>query len=58
MVLKATAIAREALVRLDMAAVTIPTPTVLIKTIPLIETQASSAIEKVVTTTDDLFRSC
>lgn len=56
MVLKATAIAREALGRLDMAAATIPNPTVLINAIPLIETQASSAIENVVTTTDDLFR--
>jgi Fic family protein len=33
-----------------------PNPTVLINTIPLLEAQASSAIENIVTTTDELFR--
>jgi Fic family protein len=56
LVLKAAAHAREALGRVDMAAATIPNPTVLINAIPLIETQASSEIENIVTTTDDLFR--
>jgi len=36
--------------------VSIPNPTVLINTIPLLEAQASSEIENVVTTTDELFR--
>ena len=56
LVLKAAAHAREALGRVDMAAAAIPNPTVLINAIPLIETQASSEIENIVTTTDDLFR--
>lgn len=33
-----------------------PNPGVLINTIPLLEAQASSEIEDVVTTSDDLFR--
>lgn len=33
-----------------------PNPTVLINTIPLLEARASSEIENIVTTTDNLFR--
>ncbi|MFZ2242255.1 MAG: Fic/DOC family N-terminal domain-containing protein [Gordonia amarae] len=55
-VLKATIEARAALARLDQAAASIPDPTILINTIPLIEAQASSEIENIVTTTDTLFR--
>ncbi|MGV9710973.1 Fic family protein [Gordonia sp. NPDC003424] len=55
-VLKAAITANRALAQLDQAAVSIPNPTVMINTIPLIEAQASSEIENIVTTTDDLFR--
>ncbi len=55
-VLKAAIAANRSLARLDLAAVSIPNPTVMINTIPLIEAQASSEIENIVTTTDDLFR--
>ncbi|MET9203215.1 Fic/DOC family N-terminal domain-containing protein [Gordonia sp. NPDC003585] len=55
-VLKAAISANRSLARLDQAAISIPNPTVLINTIPLIEAQASSEIENIVTTTDDLFR--
>jgi Fic family protein len=55
-VLKATIEARAALAALDQAARRIPNPTVLINTLPLLEAQASSEIENIVTTTDDLFR--
>lgn len=55
-VLKATIGARAAVAQLDQASRAIPNPTVLINTIPLLEAQASSEIENVVTTTDDLFR--
>lgn len=54
-VLKATVEARAALAALDQAARRITNPTVLINTIPLLEAQASSEIENIVTTTDDLF---
>ena len=55
-VLKATVAARAALAQLDQAAELIPNPTVLINTIPLLEAQASSEIENIVTTADELFR--
>ncbi len=55
-VLKAAIGANRALGRLDQAVTAIPNPTVLINTIPLLEAQASSAIENIVTTTDALFR--
>ena len=55
-VLKATVAARAALARLDEAARALPDPSVLINTIPLLEAQASSEIENIVTTTDELFR--
>ena len=55
-VLKATVAARASLARLDEAARTLPDPTMLINTIPLLEAQASSEIENIVTTTDQLFR--
>jgi len=56
MVLKAAIEARAALAALDQAVRRIPNPTVLINAIPLLEAQASSEIENIVTTTDDLFR--
>jgi Fic family protein len=55
-VLKATIRANTALAKLDQAVVSIPNPTVLINSIPLLEAQASSEIENIVTTTDELFR--
>jgi len=55
-VLKAAIGANVALARLDQAASSMPNPSVLINTIPLLEAQASSAIENIVTTTDALFR--
>lgn len=55
-VLKAAIDARAALAHLDQAAASIPNPAVLVNAIPLLEAQASSEIENVVTTTDLLFR--
>jgi Fic family protein len=55
-VLKATIEARAALASLDQAARRIANPAVLINSIPLLEAQASSEIENIVTTTDELFR--
>ncbi|WP_159623617.1 Fic family protein [Ruania rhizosphaerae] len=55
-VLKATIGARTALAQLDQAGRSMPNPAVLINTIPLLEAQASSEIENIVTTTDELFR--
>lgn len=55
-VLKAVTEARAALASLDQASQRIPNPTVLINSIPLLEAQASSEIENIVTTTDELFR--
>jgi Fic family protein len=55
-VLKAAIEARAALASLDQAARRITNPTVLINAIPLLEAQASSEIENIVTTADDLFR--
>lgn len=55
-VLKAAIAANAALARLDQAARSMPNPTVLINAIPLLEAQASSEIENIVTTTDALFQ--
>lgn len=54
-VLKATIDARDALARLDAAARRLPNAAVVINAIPLLEAQASSEIENIVTTTDELF---
>ena len=55
-VLKACIEARAALAALQQAARLIPNPAVLINTMPLLEAQASSEIENIVTTSDALFR--
>src|SRR4030095_14539505 len=55
-VLKACISARAALAELKQAAELIPNQAVLINTLPLLEAQASSEIENVVTTTDRLFQ--
>jgi len=55
-ILKACVRARAALAALRQATALIPNPAVLINTIPLLEAQASSEIENIVTTTDALFR--
>jgi Fic family protein len=55
-VLKACTETRVALAALRQATALIPNPAVLINSIPLLEAQASSEIENIVTTTDALFR--
>ena len=55
-ILKACIEARTALSELKVAGELIPNQAVLINSIPLLEAQASSEIENVVTTTDRLFR--
>ncbi len=55
-VLKACVRASVALAALRQATALMPNPAVLINTIPLLEAQASSEIENIVTTTDALFR--
>ncbi len=55
-VLKQCVASRAALAELKVAAELIPNPTVLINTIPLLEAQASSEIENIVTSADELFR--
>ena len=55
-VLRACIEARAALAALKVAGDLIPNQSVLINSIPLIEAQASSEIENIVTTTDRLFR--
>jgi Fic family protein len=55
-VLKLCIEARAALAALKQASTLIPNPGVLINTIPLLEAQASSEIENIVTTTDALFK--
>lgn len=55
-ILKLCIEARAALAELKQAGELIPNQTVLINTIPILEAQASSAIENIVTTTDRLFR--
>ncbi len=55
-VLKACIAARAALAALQQSCRLIPNPEVLINSIPLLEAQASSEIENIVTTADALFR--
>lgn len=55
-VLKMCIEARAALAALKQAGTLIPNQSVLINTIPLLEAQASSEIENIVTTTDALFK--
>lgn len=55
-VLKACIAARAALAELRVSGQLIPNQSVLINSIPLLEAQASSEIENIVTTTDKLFR--
>ena len=55
-VLKRCITARAALAELKQAAELIPNPAILINTLPLLEAQASSEIENIVTTTDRLFQ--
>lgn len=55
-VLKQCVTARAALAELKQAAELIPNPAMLINTLPLLEAQASSEIENIVTTADKLFR--
>jgi Fic family protein len=55
-VLKLCIEARARLAELKQAGDLIPNQTVLINTIPILEAQASSAIENIVTTTDRLFQ--
>ncbi|KPL55011.1 addiction module protein [Prosthecomicrobium hirschii] len=55
-VLKALIEARAALAELKATSALIPEPSVLINAIPLLEAQASSEIENIVTTTDRLFQ--
>ena len=55
-VLRQCIAARSALAGLNQAAALIPNPAVLINTLPLLEAQASSEIENIVTTADQLFR--
>ncbi|WP_293325742.1 Fic family protein [Parvibaculum sp.] len=55
-ILKTCINARVALAELKQAAELIPNQAILINTIPMLEAQASSEIENIVTTTDRLFR--
>jgi Fic family protein len=55
-VLKACIKARSALAELKQAGELIPNPEMLISTLPLLEAQASSEIENIVTTSDKLFQ--
>jgi Fic family protein len=56
-VLRACVGARAALGELKQAAGLIPNQAMLINTLPVLEAQASSAVENIVTTTDRIFRS-
>jgi Uncharacterized conserved protein len=55
-VLRACIAARAAVAELKQAGHLVPNQGILINTIPLLEAQASSEIENIVTTTDQLFR--
>lgn len=55
--LRAAAKARASLAALDQAARRIPNPEILIHSLSLLEAKASSEIENIVTTNDELFRS-
>ncbi len=55
-VLKAAIEARTALAALAQAGQALPNPSVVIHAVPLLEAQASSEIENIVTTADELFK--
>jgi Fic family protein len=55
-VLKACITARAAVAELKQAAKLIPNQAMLVNTLPMLESQASTAIENIVTTTDKLFQ--
>ena len=55
-ILKACISARAALAELDAVSDLIPNPLILVNTIPVLEARASSAIENIVTTADQLFQ--
>lgn len=55
-ILKSCIDARAALATLSQAAELLPNASILINTIPMLEAQASSEIENIVTTADNLFR--
>ncbi len=55
-VLKATTEARAGLAALDQAVHRLPNPSILLNAVVLLEAQASSEIENIVTTTDELFQ--
>ncbi len=55
-ILKATIEARAALATLAQAGQFLPNPNVLVHAVPLLEAQASSEIENIVTTADELFK--
>lgn len=55
-VLKAAIEARSELATLSQASQLLPNPNVLIHAVPLLEAQASSEIENIVTTADELFK--
>ena len=55
-VLKATVEARTALATLAQAGQWLPNPRILIHAVPLLEAHASSEIENIVTTADELFK--
>ncbi|AZR03101.1 Fic/DOC family N-terminal domain-containing protein [Trueperella pyogenes] len=55
-VLKKTITASRALATLRGATELLPDPTMLVNFIPLLEVQASSEIENIVTTDDEVFR--
>ncbi|MGV3710387.1 MAG: protein adenylyltransferase Fic [Gemmatimonas sp.] len=55
-ILKSCVDARAALATLGQAAELLPNASILINTIPMLEAQASSEIENIVTTADNLFR--
>ncbi len=55
-ILKKCITARAAVAELKQAAAMLPNQSVLINTLPLLEAQASSEIENIVTTTDKLFQ--
>ncbi|MBE9525809.1 MAG: Fic family protein, partial [Proteobacteria bacterium] len=56
LILKQCITARSALAELKQAGSLIPNASILINTLPLLEAQASSEIENIVTTTDRLFQ--
>lgn len=56
LILKAAIRARSALAGMDEATKRMPNPMVLVNSLSLLEAQASSEIENIVTTTDELFR--